>query len=67
MLGSTLVGAGIVLLTAHNWDELSRPIRSIVAFLPLLASHSLVVFVLARRRSAPRRTWLVSSFGSHRR
>ncbi len=49
MLGASLVGVGIALLIAHNWDELSRPIRSTIAFLPLLASHALVVFVLARR------------------
>ncbi len=49
IVGSALIGAGIILLIAHNWDELSRPVRSAIAFLPLLASHALSVFVLRRR------------------
>jgi uncharacterized membrane protein len=48
-VGSILVAAGIVLLIAHNWDEFSRPVRSAVAFLPLLASQILCAFVLMRR------------------
>lgn len=49
MLGSALVAAGIVLLVAHNWDEFSRPVRSVFAFVPLLAAQALTVFVLLRR------------------
>lgn len=49
ILGSLLVGAGIVLLVAHNWDFLSRPVRCAVAFTPLLLSQALAVFVLLRR------------------
>ena len=37
-IGSALIGAGIILLVAHNWDELSRPLRCAIAFLPLVAS-----------------------------
>lgn len=52
--GSALVGAGIILLIAHNWDELSRPVRCAIAFLPLLAAQALSLFVLRRRdESAP--------------
>ncbi len=54
ILGSLLVGAGIVLLVAHNWDFLSRAVRCAIAFAPLLLSQALAVFVLLRRRgSAP--------------
>src|SRR4051812_11249424 len=49
ILGSLLVGAGVVLLVAHNWDFLSRPIRCGIAFTPLLLSQALAVFVLLRR------------------
>jgi len=49
ILGSLLVGAGIVLLVAHNWDFLSRPIRCAIAFTPLVLSQALAVFVLLRR------------------
>src|ERR1044072_258550 len=50
--GSILVAAGIVLLIAHNWDDFSRPVRSVIAFLPLLAGQALSVFVLLRRNES---------------
>src|SRR2546423_9772162 len=54
ILGSLLIGAGVVLLVAHNWDFLSRPVRCAIAFAPLVLSQALAVFVLLRRRgSAP--------------
>lgn len=54
ILGSLLVGAGIILLVAHNWDFLSRPIRCGIAFAPLVLSQALAIFVLLRRNaSAP--------------
>jgi uncharacterized membrane protein len=49
IVGSALVGAGIILLIAHNWDQLSRATRSIIAFLPLIVAQALGVFVLMRR------------------
>lgn len=49
IVGSALVAAGVILLIAHNWDELSRPVRSVVAFLPLLAAQGLSAFVLWQR------------------
>ena len=52
ILGSLLVGAGIVLLVAHNWDFLSRSIRCAIAFTPLVLSQALGVFVLLRRNGS---------------
>src|SRR6266513_5670928 len=54
-VGAALVGAGIILLIAHNWDEFSRTTRTIIAFLPLLIAQALVVFVLLRRNES--RPW----------
>lgn len=51
-VGSILVAAGIVLLIAHNWDDFSRPVRCVIAFLPLLAAQALSVFVLMRRNES---------------
>jgi uncharacterized membrane protein len=48
-VGAALVGAGIILLIAHDWDDLSRATRTVIAFLPLLIAQALVVFVLMRR------------------
>jgi uncharacterized membrane protein len=54
ILGSLLIGAGIILLVAHNWDFLSRQIRCGIAFAPLVLSQALSIFVLRRRNeSAP--------------
>jgi hypothetical protein len=59
ILGSLLVGAGVILLVAHNWDFLGRPARCVIAFTPLVLSQALGVFVLLRRNgSAP---WLESA------
>jgi predicted membrane protein DUF2157 len=52
ILGSLLVGAGVILLVAHNWDFLSRPIRCAIAFAPLVLSQALAVFVLLRRNES---------------
>ena len=49
IIGSLLVGAGIVLLVAHNWDFLSRPTRCAIAFAPLILTQVLGAFVLLRR------------------
>lgn len=49
VLGSLLIGAGVVLLVAHNWDFLSRPVRCAIAIAPLVLSQALAVFVLLRR------------------
>src|SRR3954452_14092738 len=48
-LGAMLISAGIILLIAHNWDDLGRSTRTVIAFLPLLAAQGLVAFVLLRR------------------
>ena len=50
-LGALLVGGGIILLVAHNWDELGRPARTVLSLLPLVATIALAAWVLARRRS----------------
>jgi uncharacterized membrane protein len=54
-VGAALVGAGIILLIAHNWDDLSRATRTVIAFIPLLIAQALVVFVLMRRNES--RPW----------
>ncbi|PSR12528.1 MAG: hypothetical protein DA408_13385 [Bacteroidetes bacterium] len=36
LLGALLVGLGIILLVAHNWDQLNRFIKLLIAFLPVV-------------------------------
>lgn len=46
LLGSLLIGAGIILLLAHNWQNLGRPARTILSLLPLLSAQVISCWVL---------------------
>ena len=48
IIGSLLIGCGVILLFAHNWDELSRPARAILSFCPLLIGSILSVVTITR-------------------
>lgn len=49
LLGGLLVGLGIILLLAHNWDEFSRSTRTVFAGIPLLAAQAMAWVVLFRK------------------
>ncbi|MBK9109454.1 MAG: DUF2157 domain-containing protein [Saprospiraceae bacterium] len=49
ILGALLVGTGILLILAHNWDSLSKISKTSLAFLLLLASQTLCLFTLLRK------------------
>jgi uncharacterized membrane protein len=40
ILGAALMGSGIILLLAHNWDQLSRVMRTVISFAPLVCEPS---------------------------
>lgn len=50
ILGAALVGAGIILVLAYNWSELSRPVRTAIALAPLAAAQALALWILATGR-----------------
>ena len=52
VLGAILVGLGVILIIAHNWDELSRIVKTAFAFLPLLLGQLLCAFVLVRKKES---------------
>jgi uncharacterized membrane protein len=52
VLGAVLIGGGVILLLAHNWDELSRPARAAFSITPLAASLALAAWVIATGRGA---------------
>ena len=53
-LGATLIGAGTILLLAHNWEALSRPVRCVLSLAPLVVTQLLFLWTLVTRRdSAP--------------
>lgn len=53
VLGAGLIGGGIILLFAYNWNNLDRPLRAALSFLPLLVAHGLTVFTLSARPRRP--------------
>lgn len=49
ILGSLLIGSGIILLFAHNWDGLTRPTRAVLSFCPLLIGAALSMVALIKK------------------
>jgi uncharacterized membrane protein len=49
ILGALLVSLGIILILAHNWDELSRSIKTIIAFVPLVAGQLICGYTLLKK------------------
>jgi uncharacterized membrane protein len=49
MLGAVLVGLGLMLIIAHNWDEFGRGVKTALSFLPLVGGQVLCVYALLRR------------------
>lgn len=51
-LGALLIGAGLIAVIGYNWDDFSRPVRLLFAFLPLLAAQLFSLRVLQRGDAA---------------
>ncbi|MBC7487862.1 MAG: DUF2157 domain-containing protein [Cytophagaceae bacterium] len=49
ILGALLVGLGIILIIAHNWDELSTFTKTILAFVPLVFSQMACGYALIKK------------------
>lgn len=49
ILGALLVGLGIILIIAHNWDHFSKGLKTFFAFLPLVLGHLLCGFTLFKK------------------
>ena len=52
MLGALLIGAGIILLLAHNWSNLSRPVRTIFALAPLILAQLLAGWTICCQKES---------------
>jgi uncharacterized membrane protein len=52
VLGAILVGLGIILIIAHNWDELSRSIKTFFAFLPLVSGQLFCAYALLKKKDS---------------
>lgn len=51
ILGAILVGLGIILIIAHNWDGLPRSTKTFFAFLPLLIGQFFCGFSLIKKQN----------------
>ena len=51
VLGATLVGLGIILIIAHNWDNLSRSIKTVFAFIPLVIAQLVSGYSIYKEKS----------------
>ncbi len=51
-LGALLIGTGLIAVIGYNWDDFSRPMRLLFAFLPLLGSQLFSFRVLQRGEAA---------------
>ncbi len=52
VLGVALIGLGVILLLAHNWEDLSRAQRAALSFALLLGAQGAAAFGLLRRRTS---------------
>ncbi len=49
ILGAILVGLGIILIIAHNWDQFPVIVKSSFAFLPLLMGQAACAYTLIKK------------------
>lgn len=52
ILGSLLVGMGLVLIIAHNWDVLPNPVKLGVALLPLLTGQIVCGYLIWKKSTS---------------
>ena len=52
ILGALLISLSIILFIAHNWDQLNKTTKTILAFLPLTIAQLLCVFVLFYKKES---------------
>lgn len=52
ILGAVLIGGGIILLLAHNWEELSRPTRAAISVAPLAIAAVIGAWLLWTERDS---------------
>ncbi|MBI9062091.1 MAG: DUF2157 domain-containing protein [Marinilabiliaceae bacterium] len=52
VLGACLVGLGIILIIAHNWDDLGRLLKTTLAFSLLVTGQLIAVYVILKKRDS---------------
>ena len=59
ILGAILVGLGIILIIAHNWDNLSRQIKTTFALAPMIIGQIIAAYVILKKYKST--AWTESS------
>jgi uncharacterized membrane protein len=49
--GSALAGLGIILIFAHNWDNFTKPVKTGLAFLPLVLSQLFAAWCIVKKKN----------------
>lgn len=52
VLGALLIGLGIILILAHNWDAFSRWQKTVIAFLPMVVGQVICGFTLWKKNES---------------
>src|SRR4051812_21785645 len=50
ILGALLIGSGIILIIAHNWDSFGRLLQTFLGLLPLALAQLLCVYTLVKKK-----------------
>ncbi len=59
ILGAILIGLGIILIIAHNWDTLNLSAKTVLAFIPMLLGQVACGYTLLKKSKSA--TWRESS------
>lgn len=51
-LGAILIGLGIILIVAHNWDSFARPLKTGLALLPLIIGQVACGFTILKKKNS---------------
>lgn len=62
ILGAVLVGLGLILIVAHNWDNLGKSLKTFFAFLPLAIGQFLVGYTLLKKHDQQAWTEATAAF-----
>ena len=60
-LGAILIGGGIIMVFAYNWDNFSLTLRTIFSFLPLIVAQ--IIYGYTYFKKPEERAWVEASSG----
>ena len=59
VLGTLLIGGGIILIFAYNWESMPKTWRTFFSYLPLLLAQAIYTYVFFKKKSKP--AWVEAS------